>query len=84
MRFISLVSGKSTFLYWGSDKGRQGFSCIFLLNEERFRTPESSKSRGRNVTILNSVHCFPFVSSVGSEIMTKHGKCQKVWANGVY
>ncbi len=25
--------------------GRQGLSCIFLLNEELFRTPESSKSQ---------------------------------------
>ena len=31
--------------YWGSDKGRQG-CCIFLLNEELFGTPESSKSQG--------------------------------------
>ena len=48
MRFISLVSGKTPCYIGGSDKGRQGFSCIFLLNEERFRTPESSKSGGRN------------------------------------
>ena len=27
------------------------FSCIFLVNEERFRTPESSKSQGRLVWI---------------------------------
>ena len=32
--------------------GRQGFSCIFPLNEELFRTPESSKSQGRNTPQL--------------------------------
>ena len=36
----------STLLYWGSKtKGRQGW-YIYLLHEERFRTPGSSKSRG--------------------------------------
>ena len=31
-------------------KGRQG-SCIFLLNAERFRTPDSSKSQGAKISI---------------------------------
>ena len=31
-------------------KGRQG-SCIFLLNVERLRTPESSKSQGAKISI---------------------------------
>ena len=35
-----------TIFSW-SDRGRQGFSCIFLLNEELLGTPESSKSQGR-------------------------------------
>jgi len=32
---------------WGSDQGRQGFSCIFLLNEERvFLNPGIIKITG--------------------------------------
>ena len=37
---------KKNLWYWGSDQGRQGWCMLKILNEERFRTPESSKMTG--------------------------------------
>ena len=45
----------------GSDFGARNFSCFFLLNEERFRTPESSTSQDsfkKNGTTKNRADFF--------------------------
>ena len=55
-----------------SDNGRQGW-CIFLLNGERFRTPESSKSQGSKIYMFVQMVYLPY------KHINHNLKVEKMW-----